>query len=500
LAVLVTVALAGCSLAPIYERPDAPVPSQYPDRDAMDNRGPGSANEAVPGVGYSADLGWSEFIRDPQLKALIAITLDHNRDMRIAVERVEEARALYGIANAERHPSIGVGANAQITRNPEALRASNAQGSVSRFYQAGVGLTSFELDFFGRVRNLSEAAYQQYLATAQARRTVHINLVALVAESYFRLRTAQELDILIRNTLKSRENTLALVQARYDSGVASSLDLNQARAQLETVRADQAAIRRAEAQAKNAMQLLLGTAAPAGLPKAAIFGREQVLAAIPVGLPSELLERRPDIMAAEHALLASNANIGAARAAFFPNISLTGLLGFASPQLGGLFGAGNTFWQFAPQIQVPLFSGGGLAANLDLAKVRKNIAVAEYEKAIQTAFREVADALAGEATYASQLDALRALEASAAETLRLARMRYETGIDSFLQVQNAEVNLYATQQTFLQTGMESLLNRVELYKALGGGWLEQSAVAASGGSGHAAGSAPGLRPAGTMPQ
>jgi multidrug efflux system outer membrane protein len=501
LTVLAAAVLAGCSLAPTYERPDAPVPSQYPDRDAVDNRGPGSASEAAPGVATSADLGWSQFVRDPQLKALIAIALEHNRDMRIAVERVQEAQALYGITRAEQYPSIGVGANAQITRNPEALRPANSGGgSVTRFYQAGVGLTAFELDFFGRLRNLSEAAYQQYLATAQARRTVHINLVALVAESYFRLRAAQELDILIRNTLKSRENTLSLVQARYNSGVASSLDLNQARAQVETVRADQAAIRRAEAQAKNAMQLLLGTAAPADLPKAAVFGRDQVLAAIPVGLPSELLERRPDIMGAENVLRASNANIGAARAAFFPSISMTGLLGFASPQLGGLFSSGNRFWQFSPQLQVPLFAGGGLAANLDLAKVRKNIAVAEYEKAIQTAFREVADALAGEATYASQLDALRALEASAAETLRLARMRYETGIDSFLQVQNAEVNLYATQQSFLQTGMESLLNRVELYKALGGGWLEESAVATSGDVGHATGSAPGLRPAGTMPQ
>jgi multidrug efflux system outer membrane protein len=500
LPVLVAVALAGCSLAPTYERPDAPVPSQYPDRDAVENSGPGSARSAAPGVAFSSDLGWSEFVRDPQLKALIALALDNNRDMRIAVERVQEAQSLYGIVQSDRYPAIGVGANAQITRDPEALRGTSGSGSVSRYYQAGVGLTSFELDFFGRVRNLSEAAYQQFLATAQARRTVHINLVALVAETYFRLRTAQELGILMKNTLESRESTLSLVQARYDSGVASSLDLNQARGQLETVRADQAAIRRAEAQAKNALQLLLGTEAPANLPKAAIFGRDQVLTAIPVGLPSELLERRPDIMAAENALRASNANIGAARAAFFPNISITGLLGFASPQLGGLFSAGNRFWQFSPQLQMPLFAGGSLTANLDLAKVRKNIAVAQYEKSIQTAFREVADALAGEATYSSQLDALRALEASAAESLRLARMRYETGIDSFLQVQNAEVNLYATQQTFLQTGMESLLNRVELYKALGGGWLQESVIATSSDPTRAVGTVPGLRPVGTSPR
>src|SRR5690606_4956517 len=299
------------------------------------------------------------------------------------------------------------------------------------------------------------AAYQQYLATAQARRTVHINLVAQVAEAYFRLRTAQQLDVLMRNTLQSRENTMSLVQARYDTGVASALDLNQARGQLETVRADIASIQRAQSQAQNALQLLLGMQPPADLPKPAIFGRDQVLAAIPVGLPSELLTRRPDILGAENVLLSANANVGAARAAFFPNISITGLLGFASPQLGGLFGSGQRFWQFSPQLQIPIFSGG-VSGNLDLAKARKNIAVAQYEKTIQTAFREVADALAGEATYTGQLDALRALQTSASESLRLAQLRYETGIDSFLQVQNAEVDLYTTQRNLLQTGMDSL--------------------------------------------
>src|SRR5690606_24026336 len=247
------------------------------------------------------------------------------------------------------------------------------------------------------------------------------------------------------------------------------------RVQLDSVQADLVAIERAEAQARNALNLLLGGPVPAeSLPEAATFGRDQVLAAIPVGLPSDLLERRPDIMAAENALLAANANIGAARAAFFPRISITGLLGFASPQLGGLFGSDQSFWQFSPQLQMPIF-GGGVAGNLDLAKARNNIAVAEYEKSIQIAFREVADALAGEATYSGQLDALRELEASASQTLRLAKLRYETGIDSFLQVQNAEVDLYTAQQGFLQTGMDSLLNRVELYKALGGGWLKDSA-------------------------
>ena len=471
LTMLVSLALAGCSLAPDYQRPDMPVPGSYPGSEAVNNTGPGSANAVAPQAEYSANLGWNEFFTDPRLKALISQALANNRDMRIAIGRVEEARAQYGITSSDRFPAIGAGMNAQYTGNPDNLRQGD--DSVTRYYQAGVGLTAFEIDLFGRVRNLSEAAFQQYLATGQARRTVHINLVAQVAEAYFRLRTTEQLKALMQSTLASRSNTLALVQARYDGGVASALDLNQARAQLDTIQADLVSIERAESQARNALNLLLGNAMPEDLPEAAPFSRDQVLAAIPVGLPADLLERRPDIMAAENALLAANANIGAARAAFFPRISITGLLGFASPQLGGLFGSDQSFWQFSPQLQMPIF-GGGVAGNLDLAKARNNIAVAEYEKSIQVAFREVADALAGEATYSRQLDALRALEGSAQETLSLAKLRYETGIDSFLQVQNAEVDLYTTQRNFLQTGMDSLLNRVELYKALGGGWLKDS--------------------------
>jgi multidrug efflux system outer membrane protein len=476
LPVALAIALAGCSLAPTYQRPQAPVPGQFP---GMDTGAPGSEQMVA-----AADLGWQQVFTDARLTSLIKLALENNRDLRIAVQRVQEARAQYGIADSDRYPTLGIGGTGQITRNPENLRTNQSGGSVTRLYQAGVGMTSFELDFFGRVRNLSEAAYQQYLATQQARRTVQINLVAQVAEAYFRLRTAQELERLSQSTLKAREDTLKLVQARYDGGIASALDLNQARTQLDSIRADLAAVKRSAAQAQNALQLILGTPVPGNLPEPGSFGKEQVVASIPVGLPSDLLERRPDIIGAEHALKAANANVGAARAAFFPNISITGLLGFASPQLGGLFGSGQNFWQFSPQIQMPIFSGS-VAGGLDLAKARSNIAVAEYEKAIQTAFREVADALAGEQTYSGQLDALRSQENSALETLRLAQLRYETGIDSFLQVQNAQVDLYATQRSFLQTGLDSLLNRVELYKALGGGWNENTVQNHSGDSGQA---------------
>lgn len=473
ISVVMTLAMAGCSLAPIYQRPVAPIDEHYPGQPATDGK------VSSVGAQAAADLGWSEFFRDPRLQDYIRLALDNNRDMRIAIQQVEEAKAQYGIVESDRYPGFGIGGNGQVTRNPPDLRPGGPDAqSVSRYYQAGLGMTSFELDFFGRVRNLSEAARQQFLATTEARRTVQINVVAMVAEAYFRLRTAQELTILIDKTQQARVSSYNLVESRFNAGIASALDLYQARSQLDAIQAEKAAIQRQYAQAGNALQLLVGTTIDAATHTGITFGRDQLVAEIPVGLPSDLLERRPDIMGAENRLLAANANIGAAKAAFFPNISITGLLGFASPQLGGLFSGGNRFWQFSPQIQMPIFSGG-VKGGLDLAEARNNIAVAQYEKTIQTAFREVADALSGEATYQQQLDALRSLESSAAETLRLAKLRYETGIDSFLQVQSAEVSLYDTQRNFLETGMASLMNRVELYKALGGGWQEDSVTAAT---------------------
>lgn len=452
-----SVALSACSLSPTYERPIAPVPDQFPAADA-------ASAPALP--------EWQTFFKDERLHALIALALDNNRDLRIAVQRIEEAQAQYGIVSSDRLPTIGLLGTGQSTRLPSDMRAGGADApSVNRSYIAGIGMTAFELDFFGRVRDLSDAAYEQYLATEQARRTVQINLIAQTAEAYFRLRASQELRQLMEKTLEAREGTLRLVQARFDLGVASELDLSQARGQRDTVQADLIAIERQLSQARNALQLILGTPIPQDLPAPAAFGRDQLLASVPAGLPSQLLDRRPDIMGAEHALRSANFQVGAARAAFFPNISITGLLGFASPELSALFGGGNRYWQFSPQIQMPLFAGG-IRGNLDLAEARRNIAVSSYEKAIQVAFREVADALAGEATYARQLDALRETETSALRTLDLSKLRYETGIDSFLQVQNAEVNLYGIQQAFIQLGTEALFNRVELYKALGGGWQD----------------------------
>ncbi|KAB0612556.1 efflux transporter outer membrane subunit [Castellaniella defragrans] len=461
-------ALGACSLAPTYHRPAAPVPDRFP----LTAAGNGQADQAAQAVqDTQAGLpAWRDFFQDPRLQALIELALKNNRDLRIAVDRVEEARAQFGIAQSDRLPTIGVQGTGQVTRSPADMRNGGADAkSVNRSYVAGVGMTAFELDFFGRVRNLSEAAYQSYLSTDQARRTVQLGLIAQTAEAYFRLRSAQALHELMDKTLEARKGTLDLVQSRFDVGVASDLDLAQAQSQYDTVRADRIATERAMAQAVNALQLILGTPVPQDLPAPQPFGRAQLLSSLPAGLPSQLLERRPDIIGAEHDLMAANAQIGAARAAFFPRISLTGLLGFASPELDGLFGGSQRYWQYSPQIQMPLFSGG-IKGNLDLAKARSNIAVSSYEKAIQTAFREVADGLAGEATYSSQLDALRATEESALKALKLAQIRYETGVDSFLQVQSAQVALYGVQQQFIQLGTDALFNRVELYKALGGGW------------------------------
>ncbi|WP_298016504.1 efflux transporter outer membrane subunit [uncultured Castellaniella sp.] len=449
-------ALGACSLAPTYHRPAAPVPDQFP--------------LAENAAGPSELPAWRDVFRDPRLQALIELALRNNRDLRIAVENVEAARAQFGIVQSDRLPTIGVQGTEQASHSPENMRNGGANSpAVNRSFVAGVGMTAFELDFFGRVRNLSESAYQQFLSTEQARRTVQLSLIAQTAEAYFNLRSAQALHDLMEKTLQARQGSLDLVKVRFDVGVASDLDLAQAQSQLDTVRADLVAAERAMTQATNALQLILGAPVPADLPAPLPFGRDQLLQAIPAGLPSQLLERRPDIIGAENGLKAANAEIGAARAAFFPRITLTGLLGFASPELGGLFAGSQRYWQFSPQIQMPLFSGG-VKGNLDLAKAQDNIAVATYEKAIQTAFREVADGLAGEATYSRQLDAVRATEASTLRALNLAQVRYETGVDSYLQVQTAQVNLYGVQQQFIQLGAAALANRVELYKALGGGW------------------------------
>ena len=451
--------LAACSLNPKYEQPQAPVPAEY------------NASSATGPVGLlsGADLGWREVIQEPRLLALIDLALENNRDMLIAIQRVEEALALYGIQRSDLLPHIGANAQQSAQRLPPDMRMPG-QDSISRSYTAGLGVTAFELDFWGRKRSLSESAFEQYLATDEARKSMQLGLIAQVSSTYFAWRTAQSSQDLARNTIDSYQRSYDLVERRFQAGVASGLERNQARTTLQGAKAALAASDRQVQLASNALDVLIGQPQPATLPAAVPFGADNLLSEIPAGVSSTLLVRRPDIIAAEHRLKSANAQIGAARAAFFPTISLTGLFGTISPQFSGLFDRQTETWSFNPSITMPIFTAGSLRNNLNLAEVREEIAVLEYEKTIQEAFREVSDALVGEQSYAEQLDALREQQSAAYESLNLSEQRYEAGIDDFLQVQQAQINLFNIQQSFLQVGLESLQNRLELYKALGGGW------------------------------
>lgn len=505
LAAAVAAAVGGCTLAPTYERPAAPIQADWPDQPkveytgydqpATDGMQPAAALSPAGNVA-AADIGWRDFFRDPRLQALVGLSLANNRDLRVAVQRVEEARGLWRQQRGELWPSIGAGIQGTRQRLPRDLRPGGPDSqSISSQYQAGLGLTTWEIDLFGRLRSLTEAAYQNFLASEQARRSVQISLVGEVAQAYLNLRAADVQLDLTRKTLESRQASYDLVKRRFDGGVSSELDLNQAKSLLDSASANLAELARTRAQAVNALVLLIGAPLPADLPPPAPFDNSQVLAAIPAGLPSALLERRPDILSAENSLRSANANIGAARAAFFPTISLTGLFGVASPSLSDLFKGGNGFWSFSPSITTPIFAGGSIRAGLDVARARDNIAVAQYEKTIQQAFQEVSDALAGEATYGAQVQALRALEVSSARTVDLSTMRYNGGIDSYLQVQNAQITYYNSQLELVQAGLASLLNRVALYKALGGGWEEHTKI-----PDQTADAAPGQQSAGPQQQ
>ena len=451
--------LAACSLNPTYEQPQAPVPGEYNS----------SSTELPAGLLSGADLGWQEVIQEPRLRALIGLALENNRDMLIAIQRVEEARALYGIQRSDLLPHIGANAEQNAQRLPSDMRMPG-QDSISRSYTAGLGVTAFELDFWGRKRSLSEAAFEQYLATDEARKSMQIGLVAEVGSTYFAWRTAQSSQDLARRTIDSYQRSYDLVDRRYQGGVASALELNQARTTLQGAKAALAASDRQVQLASNALDVLIGQSQPANLPAVVPFGSDNLITSIPAGVSSTLLVRRPDIIAAEHRLKSANAQIGAARAAFFPTISLTGLLGTMSPQFSGLFDRQTETWAFNPTINMPIFTAGSLRNSLNLAEVREEIAVLEYEQTIQEAFREVSDALAGESSYEEQLTAMRDQQSAAYQSLDLSEQRYEAGVDSFLQVQQAQINLFNIQQNFLQVGLEALQNRLELYKSLGGGW------------------------------
>ncbi|SEN11653.1 efflux transporter outer membrane subunit [Brachymonas denitrificans] len=463
-AALVVTFLSGCSLMPTYERPDAPVPAGWQQSDTGDARLPAAA-----------DIGWQQYFADARLRELIGLALQNNRDLRVAALNIEAARAQYGVARADQLPTVGAGAS--MTRSRTAADASpSGRETLGNIYSANLASTGFELDFFGRVRSMSTAALNQYLATQEARDAAQISLIAEVAKAYVAQRTADEAMRISKMALDSREKTYRLAKLRFNAGVISAIDLRQNETLIESAHADYAAQTRLREQAGNALALLIGQPVPANLPPALPLGKQVAVNALPVGMSSDVLLRRPDIRQSEYQLQAANANIGAARAAFFPRISLTGSFGSVSRELDGLFTGPNMAWSFMPQISLPIFDFGRNQSNLDLANARKNIAVAQYEKSIQGAFREVADQLAARRTLADQLAAQERGYQAERERLRLVQMRYDNGISSSLDLLDAQRQSYALEQALLLTRQAAMNNRIDLYKVLGGGLVDVTAV------------------------
>lgn len=451
---LAVLALAGCSFIPTYERPAAPVATDWP----------GAVPGSAAGSPAAAEIAWSDFVTDARLRELIGLAIQNNRDLRVAVLNIEQVRAQYQIRRADQFPTLNLAATGS--------RQSSTDDSITSVYTAGLAMSSWELDFFGRVASLKEVALAQYLASEEARKAAQISLVASVASTWLSLQASDELLALTQRTLATRQDSLRLTKLRFDNGAASALDLRQAESLTAAAESALAQQQRQRALDLNALTLLVGQPLPASLadPASEAVTTQSLFREVPAGLPSDLLTRRADIRQAEQQLIGANANIGAARAAFFPRISLTASVGTASSALSDLFKDGSWGFTLAPQALLPIFDAGRNQAGLASAKAGREIAVAQYEKAIQSAFREVADALAGRATLGEQLRAQQAQATAEAERFRLAELRYRNGVASFLDVLDAQRSLFATQQALTQTRLVQQQNQVALYKALGGGY------------------------------
>jgi outer membrane protein, multidrug efflux system len=478
LAAAVTALLGACTLEPHYHRPPPPVPALQ--------GGPAGGTAA-------ADIGWREFFPDPQLQQLIALALANNRDLRVAALNVQSAQAQYRIQRAQLFPTIDANATEEVQRIPigvlegEVPPGAGGAGGASasalpsgitvHTYNVGVGFTSYELDLFGRIRSLSHAALQQYFSSGETRRNVQLTLVAEIATAYITVLADQTLLDITRNTLKSQEDSYALTEKLFNGGTSTELALRQAETTVDTAKANIAQYNRQQALDRDALQLLLGAPIPDSIDFSRGLDRGNMVAELEEGIPSDVLVRRPDVLAAEHQLMAANAEIGAARAAFLPAISLTGNFGTESTQLSGLFKGGSRAWTFSPQISVPIFAGGANVANLEATKLARDTAVAQYEKAIQTAFQEVADALVARGTLDEQLAAQQALVTASEKAYRLADMRYRGGVDTYLNALVAQVSLYSAEQQLQSVRLLRLQNLVTLYKVLGGGLREHAAAA-----------------------
>ena len=461
-------ALAGCSLAPRYQRPAAPVADAFPS-------GPSPAAPAAAPAAVLAEAGWRDVFADPRLQALVALALAQNRDLRVAALNAELVRAQFRIQRAAQLPALAATGSGTRQHTPADLSLSGKEGSSSAWSVGAAA--SFELDLFGRVRSLADAALEQYLASEEARRATHLALVSAVADQYLASRAAEEQVALAQATLEAVDASLALTRRAAAAGRVSELDLRTAEAQVETARFNLAAAGQARARAASALALLVGAPLPADLPAPLPLDGAQLVAELPAGVPSEVLVRRPDVLAAEHALKSANAVIGAARAAFFPSISLTGFGGTASASLDGLFGGGSLSWSFSPRVTLPIFAGGALRASLDAAELRTAIEVARYERAVQGAFREVADGLEARGWLDEQLRAQAARVAAEERRFQLSELRYRGGVDSYLTVLTAQRDLYAARQQLIQVRLARLVNLVDLYRSLGGGWSERAGAA-----------------------
>jgi multidrug efflux system outer membrane protein len=450
--------LGGCTMIPKYDRPAAPVSDSWPNGSTQTS----ATNNAA------ADIDWRDFFDDARLQTLIGLALENNRDLRIAALRVEEARARYRIQRAELYP--GVQGEASALRQKTSATASDAnRASLITAYTVDAS-ASFELDLFGRVRSLKKEALEKYFATDEARKSLQIALISEVASGYLTLLQWQEAKTIAQQTLEAVQASFNLNKRSFEAGAASELDLRTAEAQVQTAKVSVANYSQLLAQSENALVLLVGQPLPNNPPDGQSLREQHLLTDLPAGIPSETLQRRPDILAAEHNLKAANADIGAARAAFFPRILLTGSAGTASARLTDLFTGPSAIWSVSPQITVPIFEFGATRGKLDVSKIGKKIEIANYEKAIQTAFREVADALAVRSILDEKIKEQELLLIAQQKRFDLTNARYRQGVDSYVDVLLAQQDLYAAQQFLLQFQASRLLNAVTLYRSLGGGW------------------------------
>ncbi len=455
LCLMLCVLLSGCSMIPRYDRPSSPVSKVWPTQ--------GDDPSLV-----ISGLKSRKFFNDPRLRKIIEIALTNNRDLRLAALNVDLLRAQYNVGLSRGIPNLdGIGSG----QRQKDVTGDGGEGETTGKYSLKVGVTSYELDLFGRVRSLRAQALQTYLASQETKRSVQLSLIAQVAISYLTQRALEEQLIQTQDTLKSVEAYAQLIKRSYDIGNTTELDLRSAQAQVETAKANVAIFERQLSQAENALVFLIGEPMPKDLPDAEPFNTQRVLSDIPAGLPSDIIAHRPDILAAEHQLKGANANIGAARAAFFPKISLTAAGGIASVKLTDLF-SGVGVWNFAPQITMPIFDGGANKAALNMSKISKSIEIAQYEKTIQNAFREVADALTARTPLEDQIQAQTDLVKAQQQRYDLADVRYRNGVDSYLTVLVAQQELYSARQALIQSQLLRFSNLITLYKALGGGWDE----------------------------